>query len=63
MDGNFFYGLVWAGLMGFFGLEARGQQGDPYEDYVRHSEEFASVKQDKAWAGKACPSWTFMPWT
>jgi len=63
MERNFFYGLVWAGLMGFFGLEARGQQGDPYEDYVRHSEEFASVKQDKAWAGKAFPSWTFMPWT
>ena len=34
-----------------------------YEEYVRHSEDFRAVKQDKAWAGKAFPSWTYMPWT
>ncbi len=36
---------------------------DPYEDYVRNSEDFRPVKQEKAWAYKAFPSWTFMPWT
>ncbi len=36
---------------------------DPYEEYVRHSEDFRAVKQEKAWALKAFPSWTFMPWT
>ena len=36
---------------------------DPYEDYVRHSADFRPVKQDKAWALQAFPSWTFMPWT
>ena len=36
---------------------------DPYENYVRTSEDFRPVKQDKAWAYKAFPSWTFMPWT
>ena len=36
---------------------------DPYEDYVRNSNDFRAVKQDKAWAYRAFPSWTFMPWT
>lgn len=36
---------------------------DPYEDYVRKSEDFRLVKQDKAWALQAWPSWTYMPWT
>ena len=36
---------------------------DPYEDYVRTSEDFRAVKQEKAWALRAFPSWTFMPWT
>ncbi len=36
---------------------------DPYEDYVQKSEDFRPVKQDKTWAYKAFPSWTFMPWT
>jgi hypothetical protein len=37
--------------------------GDPYEDYVRTSEDFRAVKQEKAWALRAFPSWTYMPWT
>ncbi|HTH46710.1 MAG TPA: beta-galactosidase trimerization domain-containing protein [Candidatus Limnocylindria bacterium] len=36
---------------------------DPYETYVRTSEDFRSVKQDKAWAYQAFPSWIYMPWT
>ena len=36
---------------------------DPYEYYVRTSEDFRTVKQEKAWALSAWPSWTFMPWT
>ena len=35
---------------------------DPYEKYVKTSKDFQPVKQDKAWALKAWPSWTFMPW-
>ncbi len=38
-------------------------EADPYETYVRTSEDFRPVKQEKAWALKAFPSWTFMPWT
>ena len=37
-------------------------QQDPYEKYVKTSKDFQPVKQDKAWALKAFPSWTFMPW-
>ncbi len=37
-------------------------QQDPYETYVKTSKDFKPVKQDKAWALKAFPSWTFMPW-
>ena len=36
---------------------------DPYEEYVRNSEDFRAVKQDKTWASQAFPGWTFMPWT
>jgi len=36
---------------------------DPYEDYICHSDDFRRVKQDKAWAYRAFPSWMFMPWT
>ena len=36
---------------------------DPYEKYVRTSEDFRAVKQDKAWAYQAFPSWIYMPWT
>ncbi len=36
---------------------------DPYETYVRASEDFRPVKQDKTWALQVWPSWTFMPWT
>ena len=42
---------------------ARAVAADPYEEYVRNSEDFRAVKQDKAWAYKAFPSWTYMPWT
>ena len=41
----------------------RAAAADPYEDYVRNSEDFRAVKQEKAWALKAFPNWTFMPWT
>jgi len=41
---------------------ARGQD-DPYETYVKTSRDFQRVRQDKAWALKAWPSWTYMPWT
>ncbi|MDZ4852356.1 MAG: beta-galactosidase trimerization domain-containing protein [Pirellulaceae bacterium] len=36
---------------------------DTYEDYIRTSDDFRRVKQEKAWASQAFPSWTFMPWT
>ena len=36
---------------------------DPYEQYVRTSEDFRAVKQEKAWALRAFPNWTYMPWT
>jgi hypothetical protein len=44
-------------------LASRSALGDPYETYVRTSEDFRSVKQDRDWALRAFPSWTFMPWT
>jgi len=40
-----------------------GAAGDPYEHYVKTSEDFRPVNQDKAWCDKAFPSWTYMPWT
>lgn len=36
---------------------------DPYENYIRTSEDFRAVKQDAAWARKAWPGWIYMPWT
>ena len=39
-----------------------GQQ-DAYEKYVKTSKAFQRVKQDKARCLKACPSWTYMPWS
>lgn len=36
---------------------------DPYERYVRDSQDFRPVQQEAAWAWRAFPSWTFMPWT
>jgi hypothetical protein len=43
---------------------ARGADpGDAYENYVNTSKDFKPVKQDKAWAMKAFPSWVYMPWT
>jgi hypothetical protein len=36
---------------------------DPYEHYVRHSQDFQPVKQERNWALKAWPAWTYMPWT
>lgn len=40
-----------------------GAQDDPYERYVKTSEDFRRVKQDKAWCLAAFPAWTYMPWT
>ncbi len=45
-----------------FTTPGRGAE-DAYESYVQDSEDFRRVKQDKAWALKAFPAWTFMPWT
>jgi hypothetical protein len=44
-------------------LQSAHAQQDPYEEYVKHSKDFKSVKQDKGWALKAWPSWTYMPWS
>ncbi len=44
------------------GREAFGE-GDAYENYVKTSKDFQAVKQEKVWALKAFPSWTYMPWT
>ena len=38
-------------------------QEDAYESYVKTSKDFQRVKQDKAWALKAFPSWVYMPWS
>ena len=37
-------------------------QTDPYETYLKNSRDFVRVKQDRDWALKAWPSWTYMPW-
>jgi len=34
-----------------------------YEAYLKSSEDFRAVKQDKEWALKAFPNWLYMPWT
>ena len=49
-------------LLPWAALPAAGAE-DPYGIYVRSSEDFRAVKQEKAWACKAFPSWTYMPWT
>ncbi len=36
---------------------------DPYARYVRTSNVFRRVKQDRAWADRAFPGWIYMPWT
>ncbi len=36
---------------------------DAYETYIRTSQDFREVKQDREWALQAWPSWTYMPWT
>ena len=54
---TFFHVCLW--LLAVDSIRA----GDPYEDYVRTSEDFRAVKQEKAWAWHAFPSWTSMPWT
>ncbi len=36
---------------------------DAYESYIRASQDFRPVKQEREWALKAWPSWTYMPWT
>ena len=42
--------------------QSQSRPQDPYEKYIKTSKDFQPVKQDKAWALKAFPSWTFMPW-
>jgi hypothetical protein len=41
----------------------RASAADPYQEYIRTSEDFRRVKQEKSWLYKAFPSWTYMPWT
>ena len=36
---------------------------DAYAHYVRTSQDFRRVRQDKAWCWSAFPSWLYMPWT
>ncbi len=63
-------GAVWtggfAGRLRSFAQPAR-QQGvtdmDPYARYVRSSQDFKRVKQDRAWLDRAYPGWIYMPWT
>ncbi len=49
-----------------FGLslaKSAEREADAYEQYVRTSQDFKPVKQDKDWCLQAFPSWTIMPWT
>ena len=39
------------------------KEEDPYALYVRSSQDFKRVKQDRALLEKAWPGWIFMPWT
>ena len=43
-------------------LAGLGRTEDPYERYVRTSEDFRAVQQEKEWALQAFPNWTLMPW-
>ena len=49
--------------LGVFLAASSAMAADAYERYVRTSEDFRAVKQEKGWALRAWPSWTFMPWT
>jgi hypothetical protein len=44
-------------------LSAVAVADDRYESYIRTSADFRAVYQNRPWALKAFPSWTFMPWT
>jgi hypothetical protein len=57
---NFVFTLVLA--ISSITLIAQDSGEDPYEHYVKNSKDFKPVKQDKAWAYKAWPSWVYMPW-
>lgn len=50
-------------LMSISSVVVSIQAQDPYENYLRTSNDFRSVKQDKDWVLKAYPSWLYMPWT
>ena len=50
-------------IASFVSLMPRLPAADAYEHYVRTSEDFRVVKQEKDWALRAWPGWTFMPWT
>ena len=50
-------------LVMIVGMSEVVRADDPYENYIRNSEDFRRVKQEKAWAWKAFPNWTYMPWT
>lgn len=52
-------GILFVFLVGPPALQS---QEDPYERYVKTSEDFRRVKQDKAFAAKAWPGWTYIPW-
>ena len=41
----------------------REVQADAYETYILTSRDFQRVRQDKDWALKAWPFWTYMPWS
>ena len=43
--------------------QPKGMDTDAYARYVRTSQDFQRVKQDKAWLDKAYPGWIYMPWT
>ena len=55
--------LVLAGAIAAALAAPAAGEKDPYEEYVKNSKDFKPVKQDKDWALKAWPSWTYMPWS
>ncbi|HLJ56194.1 MAG TPA: hypothetical protein VKT77_14230, partial [Chthonomonadaceae bacterium] len=68
---EFLRGVGSAGILGAAGLGASVGRGnaaerepdDPYARYVRTSEDFRRVRQDRAWLDRAFPGWVYMPWT
>ena len=44
-------------------LAPHSSADNAYETYIRTSQDFREVKQDKAWALNAWPAWTYLPWT